>query len=44
MSRVVEIPASFDDRSFEQFAASVLAGPTDPFADGDCELRSLARR
>ncbi|HSN14824.1 MAG TPA: ATP-binding protein [Anaeromyxobacteraceae bacterium] len=27
MTRVVEIPASFDDRSFEQFAASYAAGP-----------------
>ena len=27
MSRVVEVPASFDDRSFEQFAASFSAGP-----------------
>jgi anti-sigma regulatory factor (Ser/Thr protein kinase) len=27
MSRVVEIPASFDDRSFEQFAQSFSAGP-----------------
>ncbi len=27
MSRVVEVPASFDDRSFEQFAHSFSAGP-----------------
>ena len=27
MTRVVEVPASFDDRTFEQFAASVAAGP-----------------
>ncbi len=27
MTRVVEVPASFDDRSFEQFAASFAAGP-----------------
>ena len=27
MSRVVEIPASFDDRSFEAFATSFAAGP-----------------
>jgi anti-sigma regulatory factor (Ser/Thr protein kinase) len=27
MSRVVEVPASFDDRSFEQFATSFSAGP-----------------
>jgi anti-sigma regulatory factor (Ser/Thr protein kinase) len=27
VTRVVEIPASFDDRSFEQFAASYAAGP-----------------
>jgi hypothetical protein len=27
VTRVVEIPASFDDRSFEQFAASLAAGP-----------------
>lgn len=27
MSRVVEVPASFDDRSFEQFAQSFSAGP-----------------
>lgn len=27
MTRVVEVPAGFDDRSFEQFAASVAAGP-----------------
>ncbi|MEO8138153.1 MAG: ATP-binding protein [Gemmatimonadota bacterium] len=27
MSRVVEVPASFDDRSFEQFAQSFAAGP-----------------
>jgi anti-sigma regulatory factor (Ser/Thr protein kinase) len=27
MSRVVEVPASFDDRSFEAFAASFSAGP-----------------
>lgn len=27
MTRVVEVPASFDDRSFEQFAASFSAGP-----------------
>lgn len=27
MSRVVEVPASFDDRSFEHFAASFSAGP-----------------
>ena len=27
MSRVIEIPASFDDRSFEQFATSFAAGP-----------------
>jgi anti-sigma regulatory factor (Ser/Thr protein kinase) len=27
MSRVVEVPASFDDKSFESFAASFSAGP-----------------
>jgi anti-sigma regulatory factor (Ser/Thr protein kinase) len=27
VTRVVEVPASFDDRSFEQFAASFAAGP-----------------
>ena len=27
MTRVVEVPASFDERSFEQFAASFAAGP-----------------
>lgn len=27
MTRVVEVPASFDDRSFEQFATSFAAGP-----------------
>lgn len=27
MSRVVEVPASFDDKSFESFAASYSAGP-----------------
>ena len=27
MTRVVEVPASFDERSFEQFAASYAAGP-----------------
>jgi anti-sigma regulatory factor (Ser/Thr protein kinase) len=27
MSRIVEVPASFDDRSFEQFAQSFAAGP-----------------
>ncbi len=27
MSRVVEVPVMFDDRSFEQFAASFAAGP-----------------
>ncbi len=27
MSRVVEVPAAFDDRSFEAFAASLSAGP-----------------
>lgn len=27
MSRIVEVPSSFDDRSFESFAASFAAGP-----------------
>ena len=29
MTRIVEVPASFDDRSFDQFAASYSAGPDD---------------
>ena len=28
MTRVIEVPATFDDRSFEQFAASVEAAVT----------------